>query len=138
MGRRRRDGAPSTVTEPDERAARAVTNRDVVPASRASRWPSLDVSTPPLPSTVTTAPSTASRTPSASRHSIIATVSSPGGTFATSLGPSASAAHTSARLAMLFEPGTVTTASSGRQAVRSAVTAASDRLSVGVAFRSSG
>jgi len=31
--------------------------------------------------------------------------------------PSANAAHTRARLAMLFDPGTVTTASNGRHAV---------------------
>ena len=48
----------------------------------------------------------------------MAAVSSPGATPVSVLVPSASAAHTSARLATLFEPGTTTSAASGSAAVR--------------------
>ena len=64
----------------------------------------------------------------------MAIVSSPGGTFDSWLRPSASAAQTSARLAMLFDPGTETTASSGRHAVGSVLLTDP----AGAAFRSGG
>ena len=74
-------------------------------------------SRPPVPTTSARSPPTDNVTPSPARHSVIATVSSPGGTPVSSLSPSASAAQISARLAMLFDPGTSTTASSGPVAV---------------------
>ena len=68
------------------------------------------------------------------RQSSIAAVSSPPGTPARWLSPSARAAQTRARLAMLFEPGTSTTASSGRVALarrRTSVTGQLRRVTAG-------
>ena len=87
--------------------------RDVVPASRAGRVMGPRRNWPTPPPMVTVVPSRSTSRPSARRQSIIASVSSPSGTSVSTLWPSASAAQTSARLAMLFEPGTSTTASSG-------------------------
>ena len=72
-------------------------------------------SCPPVPTTVVVRilSSTVTSIPKSPRHSSIATVSSPSGRLANVETPSARAAQTRARLAMLFDPGTGTTASMG-------------------------
>ena len=105
------------VTGPSASAATAVMKRDVVPASPAWSRPAPLTSRPPVPTTRARSPPTDNVTPSPARQSVIARVSSPRGTPVSSLSPSARAAQISARLAMLFEPGTSTTASSGPVAV---------------------
>jgi hypothetical protein len=111
--RRRSAGKPSIVTGPLPSAASAVRNREVVPASAA--WTSISPIPrgSPIPVNRTRVPAASTTAPIAVRPASMAAVSSPSGTFASSLVPGASAAHTSARLAIDFEPGTATTASTG-------------------------
>ena len=122
IGRLRSGGSPSTRYGPGPMAAKAVIKRDVVPASRVGRVMGPAERLPALPITAPTKfPSrfeTATGIPSRSRQSSIAAVSSPGATPVISLSPSASAAQINARLAMLFDGGTATSAITGPSARR--------------------
>ena len=128
IGRVRNGGSPSIVIGVSASAATAVMKRDVVPAKRASTCPVLGRIRPSLPVTTTTPSSTApTSTPRSARQRSIAVVSSPSGTFVNRLTPRARAAATSARLAMLFDPGTVTSPYTGPAAARRRFTRAATR-----------
>ena len=123
IGRARNGGRPSMTCSPGASAASAVTNRDVVPARRAGSTAG-PLSNPAGPPPLTTTPPSMrpTPTPSTSRQSSIAATSSPSGTSRSTVVPEARQAHTRARLAMLFEPGTSTVASTGRSRVRTRTT----------------
>ena len=108
---RRSAGRPSIVTGARPSAASAVRNLDVVPASAACTSAGPIASGSGTPAIVTRPSTDSTPAPSALRPSTMAVVSSPSGTFVSSLVPAASAAHTNARLAIDFDPGTATTAS---------------------------
>ena len=129
IGRARSGGSPSIVTGVAASAAKAVTKRDVVPASPASRRSVRGCNRPLVPPTATTpACRSSTPTPRSARHRSIAVVSSPSGTLSNTLSPSASAAATNARLAMLFEPGTVTSPWTGPAAAVNRFTRAATPL----------
>ena len=111
LGRSCSRGSPSTVTGPSARAATGGRNRSTVPASPASTV------TGPLSvpgATSQSLPSTSSMpTQSAPRPAAMRSVSRALRGCTSRLGPSASAASTSARAVSDFDPGRDTTASTG-------------------------
>ena len=104
------------VTGCAERAATGARNRLVVPDIRASiNVPGSTATAPPVPPIRTSASSGRQLTsaPSDLTPSIMASVSSARSAPVSVVSPVASAAHTSARLVMLLEPGSLTVASGG-------------------------
>src|SRR3954452_1585656 len=110
FGRSRRRASPSKVTGPRLSAATGGRKRSTVPASPTS------TSAGPRSGcgvTIQSAPSSAIPVPSARRPPAIRSVSRARSGRTIRLGPSASAARTSARAVIDLEPGRVTTASTG-------------------------
>ena len=107
-------GCPSTVTEVAAVAAAAVKKRLVVPDMRASITASeLGCGAPPTPTTVNTslALSAVTSAPNIAMASHMAAVSSAKSAPSIRVVPEARAAHSRARLVMLFDPGRLTVAS---------------------------
>ena len=115
IGRSRIWGSASTTTGAAPRATAGVRKRAVVPDWRTSIDVSMPGSSPPQPSTVTVSAtrSISREMPSSARAANIASVSSAKSTPRSVVSPSASAAATSARFVMLFEPGRVIVVSGG-------------------------
>ena len=115
IGRWRICSWASTTTGASLSAASGTANRAVVPDWLADTWAATPGSSPPQPSTsiVAAARSTRVVIPSPSRTLSIASVSSANRAPRRTLVPSARAAHTSARLVMLFDPGSTTVVSGG-------------------------
>ena len=106
IGRARSGASPSIITGPSATAARAVTNRDVVPARRASSGHRGRRQRPPPPRDdgIDRRRATTPRRARRGRRRIAA-VSSPSGTPASRLSPSASAAHDEGPVGDALRPG---------------------------------
>ncbi len=107
-------GTPSTMISALASAAIAVMNRAVVPDALASRTFRIGSNVPLVPWTRQSGFQRSMRTPNPSRQSTIASVSSLSRGATRVDTPSARDAITSARLVMLFEPGTETDPRTGR------------------------
>src|SRR5437867_4845326 len=97
-------GAPESRYSPPASARTAVSGRKAVPALPRRRSADLFGNDPPR----TVAESRSMRTPRSSRASSITLVSSESSRFSTRVSPSASAASSSTRFEMLFDPGILT------------------------------